>query len=140
MKIALDTLRLAVVVMVCAVSVIALKSNGYFDPVPYRSVELVEAEFQDDGRLLVHARYIKTPADCEYVRGQAFVNVLGAREAVPFEPIRAEGQGAQRFVGEQALRWLINLDGLTVSSVEIWTRHNCGGTIVDQQMLAVQIH
>lgn len=140
MKIVLDTLRLAVVVMVCAVSIVVLKNNGYFDPVPYRRVELVEAVFQDDGRLFVHATYIKTPADCEYVRGQAFVNVLGGREAVPFEPIRAAGQGAQRFVGEQTLRWMVDLNGLTASSVEIWTRHDCGGTIVDRQMLEVQIH
>jgi len=119
-------------------TVLALKA-GWFDPVPYRDVEVIDLRRDGDNHLFVHLAYIKTEADCEYVRGQAFAMVPGGREPVAFTPIRVGGQESQRFVGHQDLRWEIDLLQWRPDQVQIWTRHDCRGTRVDRLMATVEV-
>jgi hypothetical protein len=126
-------------VLVIVVAVILGWQYGWFDPAPYQNVQTIEVERDDENHLLVHLRYEKTEADCEYVRGIAYAVLPGDRIPVLFEPVRHAGETAQRFPGIQHLRWDIDLNVWNPDTVEIWTRHDCGGRRVDRMMAEIEV-
>lgn len=101
---------------------------GVFAPRPFSNVQLQEIRWQDDGNLFLHATYDRGK-DCAggYIAGIPFALMPGGqREALAYEPIRADSQTEQRLLGPQNLRWVIDPNGFAIiDTLEIVTRHQC---------------
>lgn len=115
--------------------------QGWFDPAPYYDVHNVSAIAQNDDTVLVSAEYTLTDRACEFLPPiMIFGWVFGDRVPLQYTPIRQSNQGAQRYAGHQLMRLSVDLgDVPALPHLEVWTRHDCDGRIVERMMLEADV-
>lgn len=124
----------AIVVALSAIGSLVLDRFHFFDPIPYRNVELLKIERLDDGNIHLLLQYIKTREQCEFERAVVFGYSLGDFRALDWLPYRGPGQTAQRTAGQQIMDITIYPGGVRYDEYEIRTRHDCEGVRVDRVM------
>ena len=105
-------------------------------PVPYKDVVVTEVERTDDG-YVVHASFIKT--ECTFKR----LEVFGSNTGVPVYLRWSSLDGSpttvyDRSIGKQHLIVLVITSGADYDTLEIRTRHDCGGKLVDKIFATIQ--
>lgn len=124
--------------LVFAVTPWLADKSGWFEPQPYSDVTLLRAE-QDGGILHVVAGYTRSDDDCEYVNAVAVGISFGEATALVWEPYRGPNVTEVREPGRQLLDWDIQVNDGVFDTVEIRTRHYCGGDRVDRTMLVIDM-
>ena len=105
-------------------------------PVPYKGVVVTEVERTDDG-YVVHASFIKT--ECTFKR----LEVFGSNTGVPVYLRWSSLDGSpttvyDRSIGKQHLIVLVITSGADYDTLEIRTRHDCDGQLVDKIFATIQ--
>lgn len=105
-------------------------------PVPYKDVVVTEVERTDDG-YVVHASFIKT--ECTFKR----LEVFGSNTGVPVYLRWSSLDGSpttvyDRSIGKQHLIVLVITAGADYDTLEIRTRHDCDGQLVDKIFATIQ--
>lgn len=116
----------------------AVERSGLFEPRPYSDVTLISAE-RDGPTLHVVAGYTREDDDCEYVNAVAIGIAFGEATALEWTPYRGPNITEVREPGRQRLDWDIHVNGWVFDTVEIRTRHLCGGERVDRTMLVIDM-
>lgn len=95
-------------------------------PVPYKDV-FIREQWREGAWLHLTATFIKT--ECEFRKLSAIGHDFGETVSLPW--IDRETPGGDRLLGVQTLR--INIGRVSqVDRIELRTRHDCGGDIVDR--------
>lgn len=113
-------------------------NRGWWEPIPYKNVTLVEAFREEDGLHLI-AVYDKTPAKCTLERLVVFGYLLREVQPLDFIPVRDGNVSQQRTEGKQRMELVIDEKATQYDEIEVRTRHNCEGLIVDKSMLKVDV-
>ena len=105
-------------------------------PVPYKDVVVTEVERTDLG-YVVHANFIKT--ECTFKR----LEVFGSNTGVPVYLRWSSLDGSpttvyDRSIGKQHLIVLVITAGADYDTLEIRTRHDCEGKLVDKTFATIQ--
>ena len=105
-------------------------------PQPYKDVVVTEVERTDDG-YIVHANFIKT--ECTFRR----IEVFGINTGVPIylKWSALDGSPAtdyDRSIGKQHLIILVITTDADYDTLEIRTRHDCDGQLVDKVFATIQ--
>ena len=105
-------------------------------PVPYKDVVVTEVERTDLG-YVVHANFIKT--ECTFKR----LEVFGSNTGVPVYLRWSSLDGSpttvyDRSIGKQHMIILVITAGVDYDTLEIRTRHDCNGQLVDKVFATIQ--
>ena len=106
-------------------------------PVPYRNVVVEDVQEVDEG-YIVTANFVKT--DCTFQR----LEVFGVNTGVPIYLVWQPLDGSpstdyDRSIGRQHMKILANKQGWTFDTLEIRTRHDCDGVIVDRVFASIRL-
>ena len=99
-------------------------------PHPYKDVVVTEVERTDDG-YIVHANFIKT--DCTFKRLEVFGSNTGVLVYLDWSAL--DGSPAtdyDRSIGKQYMIILVITADADYDTLEIRTRHDCDGSVVDK--------
>ncbi|MGB1266337.1 MAG: hypothetical protein ACPG6L_11500 [Nereida ignava] len=102
------------------------------EPTPYRDVELVRYSVENNEIRLV-ANFTKT--DCEFQRLRVVAATAGETEFLRWRDLDGLPQDHDRNAGQQTLRIAIKLERSGYDWVEVRTRHDCDGHLVDRVFL-----
>lgn len=108
---------------------------GLFDPVPYRDAEVSRVVLHDDRHMLVTGSFVKTDETCIIDRVTIYAVLPRSLTPLAFEPVRPEGEALHRRPGDQVFTWDVFLNGWFPDEVEVWTRHDCQGEVVERMMV-----
>ena len=106
------------------------------EPQPYKDVVVTEVERTDDG-YVVHANFIKT--ECTFKRLEVFGINTGVHIYLKWSAL--DGSPAtdyDRSIGKQHLIILVITTDADYDTLEIRTRHDCGGKLVDKVFATIQ--
>ena len=110
--------------------------NFFISPTPYRDVELVTGQFLGDEYHIV-ANFEKT--DCTFKRLTVIGYAAGVTEFLEYRNSGLDlGYDYDRDAGEQTLRIAFKLKKDFYDWVEIRTRHDCDGELVDKVFLHLE--
>lgn len=107
-------------------------SQWYGGPTPYRDVEIVQYDVID-GEITLTANFTKT--ECVFNRLRVVAGVAGETEFLKWRDIDGLPENHDRNAGQQTLRIGIALQRDGYDWIEIRTRHDCDGEIVDKVFL-----
>lgn len=106
-------------------------------PTPYRSV-VVESVDRVEGGYVVTANFLKT--DCTFQRLEVFGINTGIPIYLEWEALDGSpSTDYDRSVGRQHLKILANKQSWDFDTLEIRTRHDCDGRIVDKVFASIAI-
>ena len=119
-----------------SISVPILSGQGYFSPIPYSYVELLDIGYNEDN-IRVEATFVKTD-QCEFVDIGVFGLKLG--RWVNLDWSDPGGNNGDRIEGYHTL--LIDIDAIAsdYTNIEIRTRHLCDGVKHDGVFLSIDIN
>lgn len=111
-----------------------LYDKGYFSPIPYAYVELLEGTIAEDGDYQLKYAYEKN--GCVQQDLQGYAEYLGRWTQVPItyytnEPHKTEGV-EDNFMGPEMLQVRFDTNASVYSTLELRTRHLCDGEPVDR--------
>lgn len=109
--------------------------NGYFEPSPYSRVSLERVAIQGD-QITIFAVFLKDD-QCEFDALETVAYRLGLPETVPWVDL-LPGARVDRLEGENTLAITVTADPDEYESLEIRTRHICGGQKVDKVFLTLR--
>jgi len=105
---------------------------------PYWDVELISAEVIESGDVHIAANFVK--GDCTL---KLFVPVgvtfAGRRTNLIHSDLDGRGQLDDRLAGKTTLRIVVHTDGAEYDSLEIRTRHDCGGLKIDKTFMTLDL-
>jgi hypothetical protein len=104
---------------------------------PYTDVEITEVERTDDG-YIVHANFIKT--DCTFKRLEVFGSNTGVLVYLDWSAL--DGSPAtdyDRSIGKQHMIILVITADVDYDTLEIRTRHDCDGVVVDKVFATIDL-
>lgn len=102
-------------------------------PTPYSDVELREALLTEDQQLVIHADFVKI--GCVFERLSVVGIGLTGAHLLEWVDDDALGPAYDRAAGIQSLRVKISLGDFKHDRIEIRTRHDCDGELVDKLFL-----
>lgn len=112
-----------------------LESYGAFEPTPYR---VTDVDYRTEGdKLRVKVAFIKD--DCEYVRGVVWGTYFGEVDPRPIPWRNIPGNIGDRTKGEHSADIEIGPLRQPYEKVEMRTRHDCDGDIVDRVFFSVRL-
>lgn len=126
-------LRLTAALVLVNAALLAAQYWPHTLPDPYRDVELREALLVDDEYLRVQADFVKI--DCTFERLSVVGVGLTGAHLLEWESEDGLGQNYDRMAGAHSLRLKIALGKFEHDRIEIRTRHDCDGEIVDKLFL-----
>jgi hypothetical protein len=127
-------LRLTAALVVANAALLVVQYWPHEEPEPYRDVALTSAVLTADNKnLLLHAVFVKT--DCVFVRLSVVGVGLNGAHLLEWESIDGLGQDYDRIAGLHSLRLKIALGEFEHDRLEIRTRHDCDGEMVDKLFL-----
>lgn len=104
-------------------------------PNPYSDVEIVDVKRISPTEIEVIANFVKN--ECTFMRLEVFGSSTGILEFVEWESLQGRGKEYDRSVGVQTLDILVRAPHDKYDSIEIRTRHSCGGEIVDKTFAVI---
>lgn len=109
---------------------LSLPFTDLLEPVPYNNV--VVEEFYRDGDYL-NTTISFTKRGCVFQYLQVFGETLSTWERLVWTDV--EGRQGDRAAGDHTIRLVVALGGNTHSRIQIVTRHECDGEVVDRVLL-----
>lgn len=108
---------------------------------PYTKVEVVSVTVEDD-HILVIANFRKN--ECVFKRLEVFGEDLGQTYRLQWSNAGVAieedlGPNYDRLAGDQTLRLRVQTDGQPYDRIEIRTRHECDGVIVDKVFKVIEV-
>lgn len=128
----------AILVSVTAIIYTLGDNRSWFKPTPYNKVEIDSVERKEDG-LHVIANFVKVTEDCKPEKVVVFGYLLDSLRPLDFIPIREGRVERERTAGPQRMELVIDEQAERYDEIEVRTRHNCNGIIVDKTMLRVDV-
>lgn len=116
-------------VLVALVGSLGLFQSGFFDPAPYRNVEVVSLT-DVEGEIYFVANFEKT--SCTFIRLSVVGSEAGETRFYDWRDLDEIEENFDRSAGEHTLRMGIDLDNTAPDWLEIRTRHDCDGRMIDQ--------
>lgn len=98
-------------------------------PTPYRGVDILDAHIEN-GQFFLTANFTKT--DCTFVRLSVVADGLSGNEVLEWSDVDELEEYHDRSVGQQTLRIVADLNGQRFTGIEVRTRHDCDGQLVDR--------
>lgn len=111
---------------------------GVFDPIPYQDVKVRSVE-RVGGVVHFEADFVKRGCTFQAI---AFVGVgfSGVSPPLPWsDSPGAEREEANRLAGRQTMSVDVDIGGAAFDELEVKTRHDCDGQIIDKVFAAVKI-
>ncbi len=112
-------------------------ASGVFNPIPYREVEVVEQQ-KTGNKLHLVVNFIKEP-DCRLQDFQVLGERLGTFKPLKWQSSDGPQESYDKNAGINTMDVVITIPETPVTSIEIRTRHDCDGVVVEKTFLRLPL-